>query len=71
MSGKNEWTLVHSFLSSLSVLSVGSVIYHLTPLANDAKSGIVLKHKVAKALDFGRVAYSKNCSSCHSEALEG
>ena len=68
---KNKFKLMPVLLVGLAIISLGAVIFNLSPPFKKAQAGITLMPEDLSVTKLGKTVYMENCASCHGAVLEG
>ena len=68
---KNKFKLMPVLLVGLAIISLGAVIFNLSPPFKKAQAGITLIPEDLSVTKLGKNVYMENCASCHGAVLEG
>ena len=68
---KNKFKLMPVLLVGLAIISLGAVIFNLSPPFKKAQAGITLIPEDLSITKLGKTVYNENCASCHGAVLEG
>ena len=68
---KNKFKLMPVLLVGLAIISLGAVIFNLSPPFKKAQAGITLMPEDLSVTKLGKNVYMENCASCHGAVLEG